>query len=189
LHSLANLALIDADGAQQLRREVLTFIDECEKHVFTCSRSFSSLVRESKTNAGIRRIPLDPAADRALRDYVARGRPAYHADGPEPMFLTDTGAMFTYWGWTSLARRLGERMRAAGFNGFMQHRARGSTAKLLQRRGVPLNVIQQIGGWEGPEMVRRYIGDYSVEELKTFPTVGLDQILMPDKDRGLPQPS
>jgi hypothetical protein len=38
-------------------------------------------------------------------------------------------------------------------------------------------------------MVRRYIGDYSVEELKTFPTVGLDQILMPDKDRGLPQAS
>lgn len=38
-------------------------------------------------------------------------------------------------------------------------------------------------------MVRRYIGDYSVEELKTFPTVGLDQILIPDKDRGLPQAS
>jgi hypothetical protein len=38
-------------------------------------------------------------------------------------------------------------------------------------------------------MVRGYIGDYSVEELKTFPTVGLDQILMPDKDRGLPQAS
>jgi hypothetical protein len=71
----------------------------------------------------------------------------------------------------------------------MQHRARGSTAKLLQRRGVPLNVIQQIGGWEGPEMVRRYIGDYSVEELKTFPTVGLDQILTPGKDRGLPKDS
>jgi hypothetical protein len=30
------------------------------------------------------------------------------------------------------------------------NRARGSTAKLLQRRGVPLNVIQQIGGWEAP---------------------------------------
>jgi hypothetical protein len=34
-------------------------------------------------------------------------------------------------------------------------------------------------------MVRRYIGDHSVEELKTFPTVGLDEILTPDKDRGL----
>jgi hypothetical protein len=79
-------------------------------------------------------------------------------------------------------------MRKAGVSGFMQHRARGSTAKLLQRRGVPLNVIQQIGGWESPEIVRRYIGDYSVEELKTFPT-GLDQILTPDKDRGLPQAS
>jgi len=45
------------------------------------------------------------------------------------------------------------------------------------------------GGWEGPEMVRRYIGDYSVEELKTFPTVGLDQILISDKDRGLPRAS
>jgi integrase len=146
-------------------------------------------VRESKTDAGIRRIPLDPAAERAISDYIAKGRPTYKGDGPEPLFLTDDGGQFTYWGWTSMARRIGERMREAGFNGFMQHRARGSTAKLLQRRGVPLNVIQQIGGWEGPEMVRRYIGDYSVEELKTFPTVGLDQILMPDKDRGLPQAS
>jgi hypothetical protein len=33
----------------------------------------------------------------------------------------------------------------------------------------------------GPEVVRRYTGDYSVEELKTFPTVGLDQILTPTK--------
>jgi integrase len=146
-------------------------------------------VRESKTEAGIRQIPLDSAADRALSAYIARGRPTYKGDGPEPIFLTDNGTQFTYWGWTSLARRIGERMRAAGFIGFMQHRARGSTAKLLQRRGVPLNVIQQIGGWEGPEMVRRYIGDYSVEELKTFPTVGLDEILTPDKDRGLPKTS
>jgi len=35
-------------------------------------------------------------------------------------------------------------------------------------------------------MVRRYIGVWSVEALKTFPTVGLDQILTLDKDRGLP---
>jgi hypothetical protein len=70
------------------------------------------------------------------------------------------------------------------FEGFMQHRARGLCAKLLQRRGVPLNVIQQIGGWEGPEMVRRYIGDYSVEELKAFPNVGLDQILTDDEREG-----
>lgn len=138
-------------------------------------------VRESKTDAGVRQIPLDRTADRALVDYIARGRPNYKGDGPEPLFLTDNGRLFTYWGWTSMARRIGERMHEAGFNGFMQHRARGSTAKLLQRRGVPLNVIQQIGGWEGPEMVRRYIGDYSVEELKTFPTVGLDEILTPDK--------
>jgi integrase len=146
-------------------------------------------IRESKTDAGVRQIPLDSAADRALRAYIARGRPNHTGDDPEPLFVTRSGKQFTYWGWTSLARRLRERMQQQDFHGFMQHRARGSTAKLLQRRGVPLNVIQQIGGWEGPEMVRRYIGDYSVEELKTFPTVGLDQILTPDKDRGLPQAS
>jgi hypothetical protein len=38
-------------------------------------------------------------------------------------------------------------------------------------------------------MVRRYIGDYSVEKLKTLFTVGLDQILTPDKDRGLSRAS
>ncbi len=34
-------------------------------------------------------------------------------------------------------------------------------------------------------MVRRYIAAYSVEELKTFPTVGLDEILATNEDRGL----
>ncbi len=84
-----------------------------------------------------------------------------------------------------MARRLANRMRRQGFKGCIQHRARGSRAKLLQRRGVPLNVIQQIGGWEGPEMVPRYIGDYSVEELKTFPTVGLGEILAANEDKSL----
>ncbi len=40
-----------------------------------------------------------------------------------------------------------------------------------------------------PAPVRRYIGDYSVEELKTFPTVGLEQILTAPKDRGLAEAS
>ena len=49
---------------------------------------------------------------------------------------------------------------------------------------MPLNVIQRIGGWEIPEMPRRYIGDYSIEELKAFPTAGLDEML-----KGLDEPS
>ncbi len=135
------------------------------------------LVRHSKTQAGIREVPLDPAADRAISEYLKYGRAIYRGEAPEPLFLTEHGLGFTYWGWGKMAERLKHRLERLGFHGFQQHRARGTAAKLLQRRGVPLNVIQQIGGWEVPEMPRRYIGDYSIEELKAFPTAGLDDML------------
>lgn len=135
------------------------------------------LVRQSKTEAGIREVPLDPAADHAISDYLRYGRALYRGIEPEPLFLTERGHGFTYWGWGRMAARLKKRLERLGFHGFQQHRARGTAAKLLQRRGVPLNVIQQIGGWEIPEMPRRYIGDYSIEELKAFPTAGLDEML------------
>jgi integrase len=135
------------------------------------------LVRQSKTEAGIREVPLDPAADRALAEYLHYGRAAYRGTAEENLFLTERGQGFTYWGWGRMAARLKKRLDRLGFHGFQQHRARGTAAKLLQRRGVPLNVIQQIGGWEIPEMPRRYIGDYSIEELKAFPTAGLDEML------------
>lgn len=147
------------------------------------------LVRQSKTEAGIREVPLDPAADRALTEYLRYGRAPYLGTEPEPLFLTERGDGFTYWGWGRMAARLKKRLERLGFTGFTQHRARGTAAKLLQRRGVPLNVIQQIGGWEIPEMPRRYIGDYSIEELKSFPTAGLDDMLNGLQERLRPKAS
>src|SRR6266545_1923563 len=64
------------------------------------------LVRQSKTQAGIREVPLDPAADRAIAEYVRYGRPLYRGQGPEPLFLTERGHGFTYWGWGRMAARL-----------------------------------------------------------------------------------
>lgn len=147
------------------------------------------LVRQSKTEAGIREVPLDPAADRGIAEYLRYGRPRYRGTDPEPLFLTERGHGFTYWGWGRMAARLKKRLERLGFHGFQQHRARGTAAKLLQRRGVPLNVIQQIGGWEIPEMPRRYIGDYSIEELKVFPTAGLDEMLKGLEESSRPKAS
>ena len=44
----------------------------------------------------------------------------------------------------------------AGIENFRWHDLRHTWANWLTQKGVPLNVIQQMGAWESPEMVRRY---------------------------------
>jgi hypothetical protein len=61
----------------------------------------------------------------------------------------------------------------AGIRDFVQYRARGYAAKRLQKRGVPLQVIMQVGGWKREAMPTRYIGKYDEGELQAFPTADL----------------
>jgi len=58
-----------------------------------------------------------------------------------------------------------------------QYRARGYAAKRLQKRGVPLQVIMQVGGWKREAMPTRYIGKYDEGELQAFPTADLRSLL------------
>jgi hypothetical protein len=55
--------------------------------------------------------------------------------GEEPLFLTDEGSGFTYWGWVRRGQLLTQKLRAAGIPEFIQYRARGYAAKRLQRAG------------------------------------------------------
>ena len=45
---------------------------------------------------------------------------------------------------------------AAGWKGFRWHSLRHTWASWLAQSGTPMNVLQEMGGWESPSMVRRY---------------------------------
>ena len=47
----------------------------------------------------------------------------------------------------------------------------------LQKQGVPLQVIMQVGGWKREAMPTRYIGKYDEGELQAFPTADLRSLL------------
>ena len=135
------------------------------------------VVRHAKTEKGLRVVPLDASVEQALTRYVRFGRPKYTGSGAEPLFLRDDGkGPLSSAGMSMLRARIKLRAKEAGID-FMFHRARGYAAKRLQRRGVPVNVIMQIGGWEAAEMVRRYVGEYDPAELKQFPTAALDEVI------------
>jgi integrase len=44
----------------------------------------------------------------------------------------------------------------AGIENFRWHDLRHTWASLLAQQGTPLNVLQELGGWESEQMVRRY---------------------------------
>jgi len=136
------------------------------------------VIRHAKTEKGLRIIPLDPAVEQGLTRYIRYGRPKHNGSAAEPLFLRDDGfGPLSVNGMSSLRGRIKVRAHDAGLESVMFHRARGYAAKRLQRRGVPVNVIMQIGGWEASEMVRRYVGEYDPAELKQFPTAALDEVI------------
>jgi integrase len=136
------------------------------------------VIRHSKTEDGLRILPLDPEAESAIQRYISYGRPRYTGHGEEPLFLTDDGKSgLSAHGMSALRGRIKKRAEAEGLHGFMWHRARGYATKRLQRKNVPTNVIMQIGGWTSPEMVRRYVGEYDPSEIKAFPLANLREVL------------
>jgi integrase len=142
------------------------------------------VVRGSKTEAGTDRvIPLDGEAEDTIRKYLRFERSSYGGEQPadfngqEPIFLTHKGTGFTYFGWTKRNQLLRRDLEKAGVHDFVQYRSRGYAAKRLQKQGVPLQVIMQVGGWKREAMPTRYIGKYDEGELRAFPTADLKSLL------------
>lgn len=47
-------------------------------------------------------------------------------------------------------------LKRAGIENFRWHDLRHTWASWLAQQGTPMNVLQELGGWESEEMVRRY---------------------------------
>jgi integrase len=55
----------------------------------------------------------------------------------------------------------------AGISNFRWHDLRHTWASWHIQQGTPLNVLQELGGWSDPKMVRRY-AHWSVEHLVSY---------------------
>ena len=66
-------------------------------------------------------------------------------------------------------------LRRAGIEDFRWHDLRHTWASWLTQKGVPLNVIQEMGAWESTEMVKRY-AHLAPEQLRKH-AMAVDKIL------------
>lgn len=125
-------------------------------------------VRASKTDAGIRTVPLSPMLIAELRAYVH----SYRVWGEKPgaLFINQRGEPFTYNGFASIQGRIHERLADSGID-YKIHRLRNTWAAKARSLGWDLLDIQQVGGWTDIGMVRRYAGNKSASELRRLPTM------------------
>jgi len=130
------------------------------------------IVREdtTKTAAGAREIPLDQHAAKAIRRYVHDERPAFVGEGAEPLFLSRSGLGFGESAWHAMHQRLRKALEDRGIKGYKQHRNRNTWTRDALEAGVPETAIVQMGGWGSVDMLRRYHGRLTTQELARYPT-------------------
>jgi integrase len=110
---------------------------------------------------------LDEIAAAALDAYIHDYRP----DGVDDhIFLTVSGAPFTYNGFANHLYRLFDKLKALGVPDGKPHRLRDTWATNGHRLGMSLFDLQREGGWRDLDMPRRYVADRPLSELKRMPT-------------------
>lgn len=127
--------------------------------------------KQTKSNAGVRIVPMEPYAKDAIARYIRSGRPAFTGDGDEPLFLTEQGRPMSEDTWNSMLRRLRATLASASVN-FKQHRFRSYRARQLHAAGVQDSWIIEMMGWEdgnAERMLRRYLGRVPLSTLKRHP--------------------
>lgn len=99
-------------------------------------------------------VPLSKAAVVILREQIGKHSAYVFTYQGEPVTQVNTKA------WRSALKR-------AGIEGFRWHDLRHTWASWLVQAGVPLHALQELGGWESPDMVRRY-AHFSGEHLASY---------------------
>lgn len=118
----------------------------------------------TKTDAGVRTIPLDPQAVSALEEYLAV-RPGIGG----PLWLNNHGDPFTKYGFDSVLYRLVRRMKAQGVV-FTPYQMRHTGITNWVRSGVETPIVKQLAGHKSIVTTQNYVGKIGRDELKQIPS-------------------
>lgn len=88
-------------------------------------------------------VPLSPAAVEIIRAQIGKSQSHVFSYKGKPVTVVNTKA------WRAALKR-------SGIEDFRWHDLRHTWASWHAQAGTPLNVLQELGGWESVEMVRRY---------------------------------
>ena len=88
-------------------------------------------------------VPLNAEAVLLIRKWIGKHRTHVFSFKGRPITQTSTKAWF-------------KGLAAAGIEDFRWHDLRHTWASWHVQNGTPLFALQELGGWESPEMVRRY---------------------------------
>jgi site-specific recombinase XerD len=122
-------------------------------------------VRDAKTDAGIRCVPItNPAVVAQIDGYVKDWRPSQSSG---PLFLNRHGDPFSYDGFSQIFTRIKKRLPAS--LDFKIHRARNTALTNWRRGGADIELIAQLAGHSDIAHTKIYLGALTPEELARVP--------------------
>jgi integrase len=120
-------------------------------------------VRDAKTEAGVRCVPISRQVVALLDAYVKDWRPG--AAGA--LFLNRHGDPFTYDGFSQIFSRIKRRLPAD--IDFKIHRARNTALTNWRRAGVDIATIAKLAGHTDISHTDHYLGDITPAEIASVP--------------------
>jgi integrase len=121
-------------------------------------------VRDAKTEAGVRCVPISRKALALLDIYIKDWRPSQSAG---PLFLNNHGDAFSYDGFGQIFRRIAKRLPPSIH--FMAHRARNTGLTNWRRAGVDIATIAKLAGHTDIAHTEHYLGNITPEEIARVP--------------------
>lgn len=122
------------------------------------------IVRQGKTDAASRRVPVSASVVHALDTYIKDWRPSKD-DGA--LFLNNHGDEFSEDGWSSVFRRI--RGRLPRSLDFKLHRARNTALTNWHRAGVDIRTLGYLAGHSRIEHTERYLGAITPAQIDAVP--------------------